>query len=118
MDINFNLHVHDFVAVETFRPVFWKFVNGILIGSVVVEIKMQKTQRRQNRYEKIRHLGEGQFANVYQAKDTETGEVVAIKKVRESHKNFFFWSFQRRVAQGDSVKRSIMGCRLCGKDFS
>lgn len=51
---------------------------------------MQKTQRRQNRYEKIRHLGEGQFANVYQAKDTETGEVVAIKKVRESHKNFFF----------------------------
>lgn len=36
------------------------------------------------RYEKVKHLGEGQFANVYKAKDTETGEIVAIKKVFES----------------------------------
>ncbi|ULU10760.1 hypothetical protein L5515_000854 [Caenorhabditis briggsae] len=34
------------------------------------------------RYETIRHLGEGQFANVYMAKDLETGEVVAIKKIK------------------------------------
>ncbi|CAI5437748.1 unnamed protein product [Caenorhabditis angaria] len=34
------------------------------------------------RYETIRHLGEGQFANVYMAKDTETGETVAIKKIK------------------------------------
>ncbi|CAJ0931946.1 unnamed protein product, partial [Mesorhabditis belari] len=34
------------------------------------------------RYEKIKHLGEGQFANVYKAKDNVTGEVVAIKKIK------------------------------------
>ncbi|CAB3410832.1 unnamed protein product [Caenorhabditis bovis] len=34
------------------------------------------------RYETIKHLGEGQFANVYLAKDFETGEVVAIKKIK------------------------------------
>uniref|UniRef100_A0A915DQT4 Cyclin-dependent kinase 7 n=1 Tax=Ditylenchus dipsaci TaxID=166011 RepID=A0A915DQT4_9BILA len=45
--------------------------------------EMQKSkERKRNRYEKIRHLGEGQFANVYQAKDTETGAIVAIKKIK------------------------------------
>uniref|UniRef100_A0A8R1HU26 Cyclin-dependent kinase 7 n=1 Tax=Caenorhabditis japonica TaxID=281687 RepID=A0A8R1HU26_CAEJA len=34
------------------------------------------------RYETIRHLGEGQFANVYMAKDLESGDVVAIKKIK------------------------------------
>ncbi|KHN83237.1 Cyclin-dependent kinase 7 [Toxocara canis] len=38
--------------------------------------------RAKTRYEKIKHLGEGQFANVYKAKDTETGEFVAIKKIK------------------------------------
>lgn len=38
---------------------------------------------RAKRYEKIKHLGEGQFANVYKAKDLETGDYVAIKKVLE-----------------------------------
>ncbi|KAI6192837.1 Cell division protein kinase 7 [Aphelenchoides fujianensis] len=35
-----------------------------------------------DRYETIKHLGEGQFANVFQAKDLMTGEVVAIKKIK------------------------------------
>uniref|UniRef100_A0A914EK33 Cyclin-dependent kinase 7 n=1 Tax=Acrobeloides nanus TaxID=290746 RepID=A0A914EK33_9BILA len=34
------------------------------------------------RYEKIQHLGEGQFANVYKAKDITTGDIVAIKKIK------------------------------------
>jgi|UniRef100_A0AC35FR76 cyclin-dependent kinase 7 len=34
------------------------------------------------RYEKIKHLGEGQFAHVYQARDTITGDIVAIKKIK------------------------------------
>ncbi|CAI4226060.1 unnamed protein product [Auanema sp. JU1783] len=40
--------------------------------------------RKENtkRYEKIQHLGEGQFANVYKAKDLETGDLVAIKKIK------------------------------------
>nr|CAD2198881.1 unnamed protein product [Meloidogyne enterolobii] len=37
---------------------------------------------RKNKYEKIKHLGEGQFANVYQAKDLYTGKIVAIKKIK------------------------------------
>lgn len=32
------------------------------------------------RYETIKHLGEGQFANVFMAKDLVTGDIVAIKK--------------------------------------
>uniref|UniRef100_A0A915BGB9 Cyclin-dependent kinase 7 n=2 Tax=Parascaris univalens TaxID=6257 RepID=A0A915BGB9_PARUN len=39
-------------------------------------------ERAKTRYEKIKHLGEGQFANVYKAKDTETGKFVAIKKIK------------------------------------
>ncbi|EFO90526.1 hypothetical protein GCK72_000776 [Caenorhabditis remanei] len=34
------------------------------------------------RYETVKHLGEGQFANVYLAKDLESGEMVAIKKIK------------------------------------
>lgn len=34
------------------------------------------------RYEKIEFLGEGQFATVYKAKDTETGNIVAVKKIK------------------------------------
>ncbi|VDN56836.1 unnamed protein product [Dracunculus medinensis] len=40
------------------------------------------SNREKNRYEKIKHLGEGQFANVYKAKDVETNEFVAIKKIK------------------------------------
>ncbi|KAI6223466.1 Cell division protein kinase 7 [Aphelenchoides besseyi] len=35
-----------------------------------------------DRYETIKHLGEGQFANVFMAKDLMTGDVVAIKKIK------------------------------------
>ncbi|CAD6211765.1 GSCOCG00003820001-RA-CDS [Cotesia congregata] len=34
------------------------------------------------RYEKIDFLGEGQFATVYKAKDTETDQIVAVKKIK------------------------------------
>lgn len=39
-------------------------------------------QSSNRRYEKIKHLGEGQFANVYKAKDLQSGEIVAIKKIK------------------------------------
>ncbi|KAF8381530.1 cdk-7, partial [Pristionchus pacificus] len=42
--------------------------------------QMAKVQGK--RYENVAHLGEGQFANVYKAKDLETGEFVAIKKIK------------------------------------
>lgn len=37
---------------------------------------------RHKRYEKIEFLGEGQFATVYKARDRETGEIVAVKKIK------------------------------------
>ncbi|CAG9763368.1 unnamed protein product [Ceutorhynchus assimilis] len=36
----------------------------------------------ENRYEKIEFLGEGQFATVYKAKDIETDNIVAVKKIK------------------------------------
>ncbi|KRZ18204.1 Cyclin-dependent kinase 7, partial [Trichinella zimbabwensis] len=37
---------------------------------------------KKKRYEKIQHLGEGQFANVYKAKDLTENKIVAIKKIK------------------------------------
>ncbi|XP_066148397.1 cyclin-dependent kinase 7 [Euwallacea fornicatus] len=37
---------------------------------------------KQNRYEKIEFLGEGQFATVYKARDVETDRIVAVKKIK------------------------------------
>ncbi|TKR79869.1 hypothetical protein L596_014026 [Steinernema carpocapsae] len=39
------------------------------------------------RYDIVKHLGEGQFANVYKAKDMETGIFVAIKKIKLSSRH-------------------------------
>lgn len=39
-------------------------------------------ENRLNRYEKIDFLGEGQFATVYKARDVETSEIVAVKKIK------------------------------------
>jgi hypothetical protein len=35
-----------------------------------------------DRYERISKLGEGTYGKVYKAKDTETGDIVALKKCR------------------------------------
>ncbi|KAH7701034.1 cyclin-dependent kinase 7 [Aphelenchoides avenae] len=43
---------------------------------------MPEKSKAKSKYEKIKHLGEGQFANVYKAKNLETGEIVAIKKIK------------------------------------
>ncbi|KAH7710353.1 cyclin-dependent kinase 7 [Aphelenchoides avenae] len=43
---------------------------------------MPEKSKAKPKYEKIKHLGEGQFANVYKAKNLETGEIVAIKKIK------------------------------------
>ncbi|KAK9077725.1 hypothetical protein SSX86_006062 [Deinandra increscens subsp. villosa] len=38
--------------------------------------------RRANTFEKIDKIGQGTYSNVYKAKDTMTGKIVALKKVR------------------------------------
>lgn len=48
----------------------------------VTDMLPLKKMKSNKRYEVIKHLGEGQFANVYKAKDTETNEFVAIKKIK------------------------------------
>ncbi|XP_059621424.1 cyclin-dependent kinase 7 [Phlebotomus argentipes] len=37
---------------------------------------------RQNKYEKLDFLGEGQFATVYKARDVDTDRIVAVKKIK------------------------------------
>ncbi|XP_050311741.1 cyclin-dependent kinase 7 [Anthonomus grandis grandis] len=39
-------------------------------------------ENKLRRYEKIEFLGEGQFATVYKAKDVETDNIVAVKKIK------------------------------------
>lgn len=38
-----------------------------------------------NRYEKMDKLGEGTYGVVYRARDKETNEIVAVKKIRLDH---------------------------------
>ncbi|KAB7499834.1 Cyclin-dependent kinase 7 [Armadillidium nasatum] len=45
--------------------------------------KRIRVEEKLKRYEKIEFLGEGQFATVYKALDTETKQIVAVKKVVE-----------------------------------
>ncbi|KAA0202699.1 hypothetical protein HAZT_HAZT001416 [Hyalella azteca] len=41
-----------------------------------------RVEEKLKRYEKIEFLGEGQFATVYKALDTETQQIVAVKKIK------------------------------------
>uniref|UniRef100_A0A2P2I2K8 Cyclin-dependent kinase 7 n=1 Tax=Hirondellea gigas TaxID=1518452 RepID=A0A2P2I2K8_9CRUS len=41
-----------------------------------------RVEEKLKRYEKIEFLGEGQFATVYKALDTETQNIVAVKKIK------------------------------------
>ncbi|KAK0418370.1 hypothetical protein QR680_013527 [Steinernema hermaphroditum] len=42
--------------------------------------------RRVNDFEKLNRIGEGTYGIVYRAKDTKSGQIVALKKVRIEHK--------------------------------
>ncbi|XP_018320996.1 cyclin-dependent kinase 7 [Agrilus planipennis] len=50
------------------------------------------------RYEKIEFLGEGQFATVYKAKDVETGNIVAVKKIK----------LGSRIEAADGINRTAL----------
>ncbi|XP_074595217.1 cyclin-dependent kinase 7-like [Brevipalpus obovatus] len=43
---------------------------------------MSQSPSHKSRYEKVKFLGEGQFANVYKAFDNRTGDFVAVKKIK------------------------------------
>lgn len=69
---------------------------------------MSKVNRKKKyrRYEKIEFLGEGQFATVYQAKDLETGQIVAVKKVNATVCAFRFLMF---MLFADQIGQSLRG---------
>jgi len=50
------------------------------------------------RYEKLKFLGEGQFATVYQARDRETGGIVAVKKIK----------YGNRTEAADGINRTAL----------
>ncbi|XP_050516011.1 cyclin-dependent kinase 7 isoform X2 [Diabrotica virgifera virgifera] len=43
---------------------------------------MLSMENKLKKYEKIKFLGEGQFATVYQARDVDTDNIVAVKKIK------------------------------------
>ncbi|XP_003745813.2 cyclin-dependent kinase 7 [Galendromus occidentalis] len=44
--------------------------------------QMDGDQSSQSRYQKIEFLGEGQFATVFKARDSQTDQIVAVKKIK------------------------------------
>lgn len=72
-------------------------------------VQFEGDMAREKRYEKIKHLGEGQFANVYKAKDTESGDIVAIKKVRLSSEIRFRVADQAWVSHGGEGRHESDG---------
>ncbi|PIO60507.1 hypothetical protein TELCIR_17995, partial [Teladorsagia circumcincta] len=57
-------------------------INSELSTEIHARNECRMSREATKRYETIKHLGEGQFANVYKAKDKETGDFVAIKKIK------------------------------------
>ncbi|XP_035667642.1 cyclin-dependent kinase 7-like [Branchiostoma floridae] len=53
-----------------------------MMGHILCSGKIKMAADRSKRYQKIDFLGEGQFATVYKAKDTKTGQIVAVKKIK------------------------------------
>lgn len=45
-------------------------------------LREKKSKINKPRYEKLEKLGEGTYGIVYKAKDSETGQIIALKKIR------------------------------------
>lgn len=41
----------------------------------------------EERYQKLEKIGEGTYGLVYKAKDNQTGDIVALKKIRMEHED-------------------------------
>lgn len=55
-----------------------------------------------NRYKVLKHLGDGTYANVWKAVNRQTGEVVAIKRMK---RKFFSWDECMRLREVKSLRR-------------
>lgn len=71
-------------------------------GNHYKKILMDKTLARGRRYKVVRQLGDGTYGSVYRAANRQTGETVAIKKMK---RKFYSWDECMQLREVRSLRR-------------
>merc|ERR1711881_770193 len=70
-------------------------------------------------FEKLNRIGEGTYGIVYRARDTKTGEIVALKKMRmEREKDGIPISGMREITVGRSLESMFLVMLYCEQDLA
>jgi len=69
-----------FASVKIVSP--RRSLSSILIRSIIIIINNTMKSGKIDRYEKLENIGEGTYGVVYKARDTQTGEIYALKKIK------------------------------------
>ena len=59
--------------------------------SVKMDVSILSQRNVHHRYAKLDFINEGRFAAVYKARDEETGEIVALKRIRLDNEDEVKW---------------------------
>lgn len=69
-----------FASVKIVSP--RRSLSSIFIRSIIIIINNTMKSGKIDRYEKLENIGEGTYGVVYKARDTQTGEIYALKKIK------------------------------------